>query len=159
MDIALFNVGGFTFRAEFTDFGLCGLGFRRGRDSGSKPLSERAKVLKKEIAEYFEGKQPNFSLPLDLEGVTDFQFEVYEQLLMIPYGGTVSYGEIAARVHRPKGSRAVGQAVRRNPIGIIIPCHRVIASDGGIGGFGGGREESSLNLKRELLSIEGVMLL
>jgi methylated-DNA-[protein]-cysteine S-methyltransferase len=158
METAYLTIGDFSFRAGFTDFGLCGLTFRLGRPYGLGSLSDRGKALRMELSEYFAGKRREFSVPRDLEGVTDFQFKVYEQLLMIPYGETASYGEIAERVGRPGGARAVGQANKRNPIGIIVPCHRVIASDGSLGGYGGGYREDALRLKRMLLEIEGAKL-
>jgi len=86
---------------------------------------------------------------MELDG-TDFQRQVWSELTRIPYGETISYGEVARRVGRPSAPRAVGQANGRNPIPVIVPCHRVVASDG-IGGYGGG-----LNVKRKLLAVEGV---
>jgi methylated-DNA-[protein]-cysteine S-methyltransferase len=86
---------------------------------------------------------------MELDG-TEFQKEVWAELSRIPYGETISYGELARRVGRPRGPRAVGQANGKNPIAIIVPCHRVVASNG-IGGYGGG-----LPLKRALLTLEGV---
>jgi methylated-DNA-[protein]-cysteine S-methyltransferase len=147
-----------TCRAKFTDFGLCSLYWGFPKAALSPSLSDRAKQLRNELNEYFEGKRKEFTLPLDLEGVTDFQYKVFEQLLLIPHGETASYGDVAKRVGKPKGAQAVGQTVKRNPIGIIIPCHRVIASDGTIGGFGGGKTKEKLDSKRYLLSIEGVTI-
>ena len=86
---------------------------------------------------------------MELDG-TEFQREVWAELSRIPYGETISYGELARRVGRPRGPRAVGQANGKNPIAIIVPCHRVVAGNG-IGGYGGG-----LPLKRALLTLEGV---
>jgi len=102
-----------------------------------------------QLEEYFAGERSEFELPMELDG-TDFQRQVWTELSRIPYGETISYGELARRVGRPNGSRAVGQANGRNPIPIIIPCHRVLASNG-IGGYGGG-----LKVKRALLAVEGV---
>ena len=120
METVYFTSGGHTCRAGFTDFGLCGLYWGYKKHMLSPSLPDMAKVLKKELDEYFEGTRKEFTLPLDLEGVTDFQYKVFEQLLLIPYGETASYGEIAKRIGKPKGAQAVGQAVQRNPIGIII---------------------------------------
>ena len=109
-------------------------------------------VLKETITqleEYFAGERTEFDVRMELDG-TPFQREVWAELSRIPYGETISYGELARRVGRPKGPRAVGQANGRNPIPIIVPCHRVLASNG-IGGYGGG-----LPCKRALLAIEGV---
>ena len=101
-----------------------------------------------QLQEYFAGKRRDFDLPLHLTG-TDFQVQVLEELRRIPYGETTSYGAIATRIGRPKAMRAVGAANGRNPIPIIIPCHRVIGSDGALTGFGGG-----LDTKAELLRLE-----
>ena len=88
-------------------------------------------------------------MAIELDG-TEFQRAVWRELSKIPYGETISYGELARRVGRPKGPRAVGQANGKNPIAIIVPCHRVVASNG-LGGYGGG-----LAMKRALLALEGV---
>jgi methylated-DNA-[protein]-cysteine S-methyltransferase len=97
---------------------------------------------------YFAGKLRRFELPLAAQG-TSFQREVWSALTTIPYGETVSYRELAQRVSRPLASRAVGAANGRNPIPIVIPCHRVIGADGSLTGFGGG-----LEIKRRLLALE-----
>jgi methylated-DNA-[protein]-cysteine S-methyltransferase len=102
-----------------------------------------------QLEEYFARQRTEFDIPMELDG-TSFQKEVWAELSRIPYGQTISYGELARRVGRPKGPRAVGQANGRNPIAIIVPCHRVLASNG-IGGYGGG-----LPMKRALLAVEGV---
>ena len=106
-----------------------------------------AKAIK-QLDEYFAGKRHEFDLPLRLDG-TEFQLAVLEELKRIPYGETTSYGEIAARIGRPKAVRAVGAANGRNPIPIIVPCHRVIGSTGDLIGFGGG-----LTTKEALLRLE-----
>jgi methylated-DNA-[protein]-cysteine S-methyltransferase len=118
---------------------------RRDGDDVSPILKETATQLQ----EYFAGDRTDFDLPMELDG-TPFQQEVWTELAHIPYGETISYGELARRVGRPRGPRAVGQANGRNPIPIIVPCHRVLASNG-IGGYGGG-----LKVKRALLALEGV---
>ena len=102
-----------------------------------------------ELEEYFAGTRTEFDVPLELDG-TPFQRQVWDELTRIGYGETITYGELARRVGRPRGPRAVGQANGRNPVPIIVPCHRVVAS-GGIGGYGGG-----LKVKRALLTLEGV---
>jgi methylated-DNA-[protein]-cysteine S-methyltransferase len=102
-----------------------------------------------QLEEYFAGERRDFDLPMALDG-TPFQREVWSELQRIPYGETISYGELARRVGRPNGPRAVGQANGRNPVPIIVPCHRVVAHNG-IGGYGGG-----LKVKRALLAVEGV---
>ena len=90
-----------------------------------------------QLDEYFAGTRTAFDLPMTLEG-TDFQRRVWAELCAIPYGETISYGELARRVGNPKASRAVGLANGRNPVAVIVPCHRVIAADGSLGGYGGG---------------------
>lgn len=108
------------------------------------PLQEAIRQLKA----YFAGKLEKFDLPLAPEG-TSFQREVWKRLCEIPYGETISYGELARRIGNPKASRAVGLANGSNPIAIVIPCHRVIGSNGKLTGYGGG-----LPLKEKLLALE-----
>jgi len=105
----------------------------------------------RELDQYFAGKRREFSFPLDLRG-TDFQLACWRALLAIPYGETRSYADIARAIGRPKGFRAVGMANNRNPVAIVVPCHRVIASDGTLCGYGGG-----LDVKRKLLELEGAL--
>ena len=102
-----------------------------------------------QLEEYFARERTEFDIPMELDG-TAFQKEVWVELSRIPYGETISYGELARRVGRPRGPRAVGQANGKNPVPIIVPCHRVLASNG-IGGYGGG-----LPMKRALLAVEGL---
>jgi methylated-DNA-[protein]-cysteine S-methyltransferase len=109
-----------------------------------KPFAE----ARRQLAEYFAGERKSFELPLKLTG-TEFQVRVLEELQRIPYGETKSYRDIAERIGRPKAVRAVGAANGRNPIPIIIPCHRVIGSHGELTGFGGG-----LDTKEALLRLE-----
>lgn len=104
-----------------------------------------------QIREYLEGKRKVFDLPLNLKG-TEFQQKVWSALTKIPYGETRSYKEIAEVIGNPRSCRAVGMANNRNPISIIIPCHRVIGSDGKLVGYGGGIEQ-----KKRLLELEGVI--
>lgn len=101
-----------------------------------------------QLGEYFAGRRKRFELPMALAG-TDFQRRVWAELCEIPYGETVSYGELAARLGRPSASRAVGLANGKNPISLIVPCHRVVGSTGGLTGYGGG-----LPRKRFLLDFE-----
>jgi len=103
---------------------------------------------RQQLLEYMDGDRKAFDLPLELNG-TEFQLSVLEELQRIPYGETVSYGDIARRIGRPKAVRAVGAANGRNPIPIIVPCHRVIGSGGDLTGFGGG-----LDTKKSLLRLE-----
>lgn len=105
----------------------------------------------RELEQYFTRRRREFSFELDLRG-TDFQRRCWRALLSIPYGETRTYAEIATAVGQPRGFRAVGMANHDNPVAIAVPCHRVIASDGTLGGYGGG-----LPAKRWLLELEGVI--
>ena len=104
----------------------------------------------RQLTEYFDGTRREFDLPLRLQG-TVFQQRVWRQLTEIPYGQTWSYGQLATRIDKPSASRAVGLANGRNPISILVPCHRVIGADGSLTGYGGGIER-----KRWLLVHEGL---
>ncbi len=119
---------------------------RQGQGHDAPPV---LKDTATQLEEYFAQERTEFDVPMEFDG-TAFQKEVWAELTHIPYGTTISYGELARRVGRPKGPRAVGQANGRNPIPIIVPCHRVVAGNG-IGGYGGG-----LPMKRTLLATEGV---
>lgn len=112
------------------------------------PLLRRAEV---ELAEYFAGRRQEFALPLAPQG-TPFQQSVWEALQRIPYGETCTYSRIAALIGRPKACRAVGMANHRNPLAIVIPCHRVVGSDGTLTGYAGGLavKERLLRLEREV---------
>lgn len=135
------------------DGALAMIGFPKGsmrRDPeadwiyNEKPLA----TARQQLEEYFAGARKEFDLPLTLAG-TEFQVSVLKALLEIPYGKTVSYGDIAKRIGRPRAVRAVGAANGRNPIPIVVPCHRVIGSSGDLTGFGGG-----LDTKEALLRLE-----
>ncbi len=129
--------------------GLCGTtGLPRTRMRESAPLRAAAAQLE----EYFSGARTSFALPLAPRG-TPFQLAVWNALTGIPYGETITYGELARRVGRPAASRAVGQANGANPLPIVYPCHRVVAAGGRLGGYGGGTET-----KRRLLALEGATL-
>jgi O-6-methylguanine DNA methyltransferase len=138
--------------------GLVALEFDRGhlplvKDKSLRwePSDKKTKPFTRELNEYFAGKRRDFTFPLDLRG-TPFQLSCWRALLDIPYGETRSYADIARAVGRPQGFRAVGMANNRNPIAIVVPCHRVIASDGTLCGYGGG-----LDIKRKLLELEGAL--
>jgi len=105
----------------------------------------------RELEEYFAGRRRQFSFALDLRG-TEFQLACWRALLQIPYGETRTYADIARAVGKPTAFRAVGMANNRNPVAIVVPCHRVIASDGTLCGYGGG-----LDIKRKLLELEGAL--
>lgn len=126
-------------------------------DHAQKPLADselnpKHPVLRQaaeEIQDYLKGKRTTFSVPISYDG-TDFQNEVWRQIALIPFGKTISYTELARRAGVPKALRAAGTATGRNPLGIIIPCHRVVGKNGGMGGYAGG-----LDRKRSLLTVEG----
>ena len=105
---------------------------------------------KKQLEQYFAGKRTTFDVALDLVG-TEFQVQAWRALCRIPFGRTISYGQQAANIKKPKAFRAVGSANGKNPIPIIVPCHRVVASDGSLGGYSLG-----LRMKKQLLALEGV---
>ncbi|MEO5830534.1 MAG: methylated-DNA--[protein]-cysteine S-methyltransferase [Rhodanobacter sp.] len=115
--------------------------------SSSRPPAPIA-AARKQLQEYFAGERQQFELPLHPVG-TPFQLSVWQQLRLIPYGTTISYGELARRVGNPAASRAVGAANGRNPLSIVVPCHRVIGSNGSLTGFSGG-----LPIKQKLLALE-----
>jgi methylated-DNA-[protein]-cysteine S-methyltransferase len=117
-------------------------------DPGHPVLLEASRQLD----EYFAGERRAFDLPLDVEG-TAFQRSVWDALVEIPYGGTESYGELAERIGRPGAARAVGAANGRNPVPIIVPCHRVIGADGALVGYGG-PSEAGLAMKHSLIRLE-----
>ena len=122
---------------------------RRHARNDADDVPPLLKEAASQLDEYFAGERTEFDVQMELDG-TGFQREVWSELSRIPYGETISYGELARRVGRPSAPRAVGQANGRNPIPVIVPCHRVLASNG-IGGYGGG-----LTVKRQLLAVEGV---
>lgn len=159
--------------AAFSADGLLRLDFSRGSTqrafAASLPGAARgigprddplARQLEEELAAYFAGRDPPFRTPLDLSAGTPFQQRVWRALRSIPFGTTVSYGDVARRIGKPKAARAVGQAIGANPVGIVVPCHRVIRGSGReaathtrrcrLGGFGAG-----LPIKRWLLRHEG----
>ena len=105
-----------------------------------------------ELEEYFAGERQAFDVPVDLAGLTPFQREVLSATRAIPFGEVRTYGKVAALIGRPKASRAVGRALSQNPIAVIVPCHRVIASDGSLRGYTGA---GGVATKRFLLQLEG----
>ena len=138
-----------------TRHGLAGVWFDDQRhlpDASQWPLCPDHPVLERAIAQlerYFAGDPGAFDLPLDLSGGTDFQRSVWQALAGIPRGATTSYGALSRHVGRPEAARAVGAAVGRNPLTIILPCHRVLGADGALTGYAGG-----LARKRALLQLE-----
>jgi methylated-DNA-[protein]-cysteine S-methyltransferase len=141
-----------------TDQGLCGIWFagqRHGPDSSGWREDAAHPVLREAVAQlraYFAGERTRFDLPLDLQGGTGFQQSVWQALLAIPPGGTTSYGELGRRLGRPQAARAVGAAVGRNPLSIVVPCHRVLGTGGSLTGYAGGLER-----KTALLRLEGAL--
>ncbi|PLA27578.1 methylated-DNA--[protein]-cysteine S-methyltransferase [Corynebacterium coyleae] len=122
-------------------------------DAGQSRIDDTvtAALATQQIAEYFAGELRAFDVPLNLDGVTEFRAEVLRALMEVPYGETTTYGELARAVGRPKAVRAVGSACATNPLPILIPCHRVLRSDGALGGYRGGTEA-----KRFLLALESI---
>lgn len=129
---------------ELDDIGIVGMSFSLEKNVEV----DKNSVIQKQLTEYENGKRKVFELPLHLIG-TDFQKQVWNALLEIPYGETRSYQEIAIRIGKPKALRAVGGACNRNPIGIIVPCHRVIGKNGSLTGYAGGLSYKELLLKHE----------
>jgi len=148
-----------TFRVQYSPRGISridfpGFGGSRLRATAKCPASPSfIRTFARQLQQYASGKRVRWTVPLDLAAGTAFQQAVWRALKTIPCGQTRSYGWVARRIGRPKASRAVGAACGENPIPIVVPCHRVIAGDGSIGGFGGG-----LPMKRRLLQAEGVRL-
>ena len=118
----------------------------------AKDASAQSILLKtkKQLEQYFAGKRTSFDVALDLVG-TEFQVKAWRALCRIPFGKTITYGQQASNIKKPKAFRAVGSANGKNPIPIIVPCHRVVASDGSLGGYSLG-----LKMKKQLLALEGV---
>jgi methylated-DNA-[protein]-cysteine S-methyltransferase len=107
---------------------------------------------RRQLDEYFEGRRQEFELPLDLALAKDFSRRVLEELALVPYGQVTTYGALAAQAGRPRAARAVGTVMNRNPIPIVLPCHRVVGSTGSLVGYGGGLER-----KQQLLTLEGAI--
>jgi methylated-DNA-[protein]-cysteine S-methyltransferase len=117
------------------------------------PSSEKLGRIVAELREYFSGTRSRFDFAIDLSLVTPFQRRVLQAAADIPMGEVITYGELAGRIGQPQASRAVGQALGRNPVPVVIPCHRIVGGGGGIGGYTGG-----LHIKRKLLELERVAI-
>jgi methylated-DNA-[protein]-cysteine S-methyltransferase len=130
-----------------SEVGITAVEFLKKEKEGSV-TNTILRVAIKQIEEYFKGARVDFELPLDIKG-TPFREKVWKELLKIPYGETISYKELALRIDNPKAIRAVGGANNKNPISIIIPCHRVIGSDNSLVGYGGGIENKKWLLEFE----------
>src|SRR5699024_2551902 len=156
----LFKQDGWSFYLAATQTGLCFTGSLNGSVDELKRWmkkrsikefkyeSEKTSVYSRKFKEYFEGRRREFTLPVDIQG-TPFQLLVWEQLKKIPYGKTMTYGEIAQAIERPRAARAVGTAVGQNPLLITIPCHRVLRKDGAHSNYRG-----SVLMKELLLNLE-----
>jgi methylated-DNA-[protein]-cysteine S-methyltransferase len=142
-----------------TDRGLCRISYTvagqedaLARQYGVRVLRMPLDDVRRELDEYFEGRRRTFDLALDLR-VAPFHEAVLHELARVPYGRTETYGALAAKVGRPKAARAVGTVMNRNPIPIVLPCHRILGANGSLTGYAGG-----LHVKRALLELEGAML-
>jgi methylated-DNA-[protein]-cysteine S-methyltransferase len=141
-----------------TERGLCRIGYvpEQAEDDvarmfGRRLLRTPLDDVRRELDEYFEGRRQSFDLPLDLR-VAPFPESVLHELALVPYGATTTYGTLAARAGNPKAARAVGTVMNRNPIPIVLPCHRVVGASGALVGYAGG-----LDRKVALLTLEGVL--
>ena len=108
---------------------------------------------RRELDEYFDGKRKEFELPVDLAALPSFQQLVLDELQLVPYGATATYGGLAERIGRPRAARAVGGALNKNPVPIVVPCHRIVGASGSLVGYAGGLER-----KEKLLALEGALL-
>jgi methylated-DNA-[protein]-cysteine S-methyltransferase len=142
-----------------TERGLCRISYRGegledelARRFGVRVLRMPLDDVRRELDEYFTGVRHAFDLAIDLR-VTAFPADVLRELARVPYGTTATYGALAAKAGRPKAARAVGTIMNRNPIPIVLPCHRIVGADGSLTGYAGG-----LEVKRRLLRLEGAML-
>jgi methylated-DNA-[protein]-cysteine S-methyltransferase len=147
-----------------TDRGFCRIAYdaepdqeleRLARAFGVRVLRSALPIdpARRQLDEYFEGRRHRFDLPLDIALLADFNRRVLRELARVPYGDVVTYGELAARAARPRAARAVGTVMNRNPLPIVLPCHRVIGANGKLVGYGGGLER-----KEALLRLEGALL-
>jgi methylated-DNA-[protein]-cysteine S-methyltransferase len=147
-----------------TDRGLCRIAYdadaeqeveRLARSFGVRVLRSASPIdpARRQLDEYFEGHRQRFELPLDIDSLAEFNRRVLQELARVPYGEVVTYGELATRSARPRAARAVGTVMNRNPLPIVLPCHRVIGSTGKLVGYGGGLER-----KEALLRLEGALL-
>jgi methylated-DNA-[protein]-cysteine S-methyltransferase len=147
-----------------SEAGVCRIGFdpepereveRLAKTFGVRVLRVARPVepARRELDEYFDGKRRRFEVATDLRLVTDFNRRVLTELRGVPYGEVTTYGELAARAERPRAARAVGMVMNRNPVPIVLPCHRVIGANGKLVGYGGGLERKEL-----LLRLEGALL-
>ncbi len=160
-DLVQTPIGGLLVAA--TERGLCRIVFDPDPDREANSLargygvrvlrSARAiDAVRRQLDEYFEGRRHAFELPTDLRIEAPFRRDVLAELAAVPYGATTTYGELARRAGRPHAARAVGVVMNRNPVPIVLPCHRVVGADGRLVGYGGGIER-----KQALLRLEGAL--
>ena len=135
-----------------TSYRLAGMEETLARTFGSRVLRSPLDEVRRELDEYFAGERKVFDLPLDLR-VATFPAGVLAELARVPYGQTETYGALAAKAGRPRAARAVGTVMNRNPIPIVLPCHRIVGANGSLTGYAGG-----LDVKLQLLQLEGAML-
>jgi methylated-DNA-[protein]-cysteine S-methyltransferase len=142
-----------------TDRGLCRISYHPdgmedvlAHTFGPRVLRTPLDEVRRELDEYFDGRRREFDLPLDVR-VAPFHADVLAELARVPYGRTDTYGSLAAKVGRPRAARAVGTVMNRNPIPIVLPCHRILGANGSLTGYAGG-----LDVKLRLLQLEGAML-
>lgn len=128
---------------------------RLSRDFGLRVLRSPKPIdaVRRELDEYFEGRRRSFDLPLDVRLLAEFSRRILRELARVPYGEVVTYGELATRAARPGAARAVGIVMNRNPIPIVLPCHRVVGANGNLTGYAGGLER-----KEALLRLEGAIV-
>jgi len=147
-----------------TDRGVCRIEFDPEPDRDLEPIAKQygVKVLRapravdaarRELDEYFDGRRTDFELPLDLRVEAPFRLRVMDELARVPYGQVTTYGALAARAGHPAAARAVGTFMNRNPVPIVLPCHRVVGANGSLVGYGGG-----LARKERLLQLEGASI-
>jgi methylated-DNA-[protein]-cysteine S-methyltransferase len=160
-DLAETPVG--TLLVAATDRGLCRVSFDPQPEREAAWLAQAfgvrvlraakpVEAVRRQLDEYFEGKRTHFELPVDLRPSAPFSREVLQRLARVPYGEVTTYGALARAAHRPQAARAVGTVMNRNPIPIVLPCHRVVGANGSLVGYGGG-----LDRKRQLLTLEGAI--
>lgn len=139
---------------DANDQGLTNISFTELTDHHDNRYTQQAAD---ELADYFSGKRTSFDVPLSIQTGTVFQQKVWQALTRIPYGETCSYLDIAIAVDSPKAVRAIGQANSKNPLPIIIPCHRVIGKNGKLTGYLGSAQQDGLSIKQDLLAIEHII--
>jgi methylated-DNA-[protein]-cysteine S-methyltransferase len=160
-DLAETPIG--TLLVATTDRGLCRISYDPQPELEAESLAETFGVrvlratkpidpVRRQLDEYFDGKRTEFELPVDLTQAAPFSREVLTRLARVPYGQVTTYGALAAAAHRPKAARAVGTVMNRNPVPIVLPCHRVVGANGALVGYGGGLER-----KEQLLKLEGAI--